>query len=104
MFALYRKSGVYVNFEKADGAAFYLILCGDTKDSLSAMYKSKDTSLFTKEHAKGKSFVQGNMQCCNIGYEGTGKTVLAFCSICLYRTGNQGRHGFAPNLAVKNHA
>ncbi|MEJ5363373.1 MAG: hypothetical protein WHV26_15040 [Spirochaetota bacterium] len=58
--ALYRDGGVYVNFEKSDGAAYYIIHCGDTKDSLSALYKTKGTSLFIKEYAKGKSFVQGN--------------------------------------------
>lgn len=60
VFALYRDSGVYVNFEKADGAASYIIHCGDTKDSLSALYRTKDTSIFVKEYSKGKSFVQGN--------------------------------------------
>jgi hypothetical protein len=60
VFALYRDSGVYVNFEKADGAAYYIIHCGDTKDALTTMYKTKDTSLLVKEYAKNKSFEQGN--------------------------------------------
>ncbi|MEW6526234.1 MAG: hypothetical protein AB1444_06145 [Spirochaetota bacterium] len=60
VFALYKDGGVYVNFEKADGAASYIIHCGDTKDSLTAMYKTKDTSLFVKEYAKNRSFKQGN--------------------------------------------
>ena len=61
VFALYRDGGVYINFEKADGAASYIIHCGDTKDTLAASGRTKDTSLFIREYANGKTFVQGNM-------------------------------------------
>lgn len=60
VFALYRDGGVYVNFEKADGATSYIIRWGDTKDLLNYSDKTKDTSLFIKEYTKGKPFVKGN--------------------------------------------
>lgn len=61
VFALYQDGGVYVNFEKADGAVSYIIHCGETKDTLAVSGKTKDTSLFIREYAKGKTFVQGKM-------------------------------------------
>lgn len=58
--ALYQADGVYVNFEKAEGATKYLVLIGQKKDELVAVGTTKETSLCVKEYSQGKPFVKGN--------------------------------------------
>nr|HPK44052.1 hypothetical protein [Spirochaetota bacterium] len=57
--ALYNNGGVYINFEKVDGAAGYNIYCGN-KDALKKIGVTSNTSFFAKNNWDGKPFVEGN--------------------------------------------